>query len=504
MLIDDAATNGTNPLHIEEFKTVQELGIQLLETVNELFPGHNYDTALVDIKKVDLLFIIPIQIYILCETQARLSGIDCQTKDIKTIQSAIGRFLSLASDAKMTQSFKGSSIGESTLSLVETYLSRINTSALSNNVVQQEGVGKSRILVVDDNRLNREIIQRRLSKLSLGSDSAVDGEEALIRLTKDKYDLILLDINMPGINGYEVLSRLKSNPALCDIPVIMLSAMTDTENVVKAIEMGAEDFIPKPFEYVILKARIMSLLVRKSLQDQKEAYKKQLEQINLNLEDRVRTQVKELSSSHLAMIFALSKLAESRDQETGEHLERVKSYCDMIARTLSVYAQYDKIIDADFIETLAEASQLHDIGKVGIPDSILLKPGKLTAEEFGIMKTHTTIGAQTLRNVELKHGGNQLVRMGIEVTENHHERYDGKGYPNALAGEQIPLSARILALCDVYDALRSKRCYKLPMTHLETAGIIIAERGQQFSPEVIDAFIECHEELDKIWVQLHG
>ena len=208
-----------------------------------------------------------------------------------------------------------------------------------------------------------------------------------------------------------------------------------------------------------------------------------------HLEAQVQAQVAQVTASQLATIFALSKLAESRDPETGEHLERMREYCRILAMALADHDRYGRQIDAVFIDNVFAASPLHDIGKVGIPDRILQKPGRLTPEEFTVMKLHAQIGAETLQAVDRQHPGNAFIQMGLQIAWGHHEKWDGSGYPQGLMGEWIPLAARIVAIGDVYDALTSKRCYKEAFSHERSRDIIVAESGAHFDPEIVSAFL---------------
>jgi len=222
---------------------------------------------------------------------------------------------------------------------------------------------------------------------------------------------------------------------------------------------------------------------------------------NAELLRQIATQERQARKTKSAAIFALSKLAESRDPETGEHLARMREYCLALARVLAAHPKFSAQLTPTWIESLCEASPLHDVGKVGIPDRILLKPGPLTAEEFEIMKAHTTIGADTLHEVARDFPGNEFIDLGVEIARHHHERWDGTGYPHRLAGEQIPLSARILAVGDVYDALTSRRVYKDAFSHAESRKLIVNGRGSQFDPDVVDAFLACETEFIVIRAQ---
>jgi putative two-component system response regulator len=349
----------------------------------------------------------------------------------------------------------------------------------------------ARILVVDDLEANRDMLSRRLRLLGHFVVTAASGHEALGWLQKNACDMVLLDLMMPEMDGYQVLQAIKADQALLHLPVIMVSANDEMENVIKCIERGAEDYLPKPFNPVLLRARVAAALQKKRIYDREAQYQSELEQ-------QVRAQVKEISSAQLAAIFAMSKLAESRDTETGAHLERMREYCRVLTQHLGKLEKYRKLLDAKFVEAIYAASPLHDIGKVGIPDHILLKAGKLNLAEWEVMKTHAVIGGNTLRAVDAQHPGNLLIRMGIDIAEGHHEKWDGSGYPNALRGESIPIAARILALADVYDALTSRRCYKKAFPHEEALQIISQGAGSHFDPDVAQAFLEIDAEFIRI------
>jgi putative two-component system response regulator len=219
---------------------------------------------------------------------------------------------------------------------------------------------------------------------------------------------------------------------------------------------------------------------------------------NQELEQKVAMQVKEITSAQMAMIFATSKLAESKDPETGAHLERLRIFCKVICEYLATTNSYNGLVTPEYTECMYAASALHDIGKVGIPDSVLLKPGKLTEHEWEIMRSHTIIGANTLRAVIQKHPGNAFIRIGIEIAESHHEKWDGSGYPYGLKREEIPLSARILALADVYDALTSVRCYKAAFSHEQSRAIIVEGADKHFDPRIVEAFLNCEEQFIRV------
>lgn len=354
------------------------------------------------------------------------------------------------------------------------------------------------LLVVDDNEMNRDMLTRRLTREGYRVDVAENGRSALEKVALDKYDLVLLDIMMPEVDGYYVLAQMKASPALRHIPVIMITALEEMDSVVRCIEMGAEDYVLKPFNPTLLKARVGACLEKKRLHDQEDNYRAKIEQQNALLENRVQQQVREISEAQLGAIFAMSKLAESRDPETGEHLERMREYCRILSVFLATTPRYQGAIDKKYIDNIYAASPLHDIGKVGIPDAVLLKPGKLTEIEWVIMRTHTFVGAQTLLQVNREYPGNDLIRTGMAIAGGHHEKWDGSGYPYGLKGEEIPLVARVLALGDVYDALTSKRCYKEAFTHDASRAIIMTQSGTHFDPAVTEAFLATEEEFKKV------
>lgn len=346
-----------------------------------------------------------------------------------------------------------------------------------------------RILIVDDQPSIRDILVRQMRSLGHETIEAANGQEAIERVAAERPDLVLLDIEMPLMDGFDVLGRLRSQDATADIPVVVISAEDDMRSITRCIELGADDYMVKPFSRTILQARVGTSLEKKRMRDREREYQRQIEEYNTQLEDKVRAQVEQISTGQLATIFALSKLAESRDPVTGLHLERMREYCRVLATELKQHPGYRRTVDDRFIENLYIASPLHDIGKVGVPDYILLKPAKLTPHEASIMQTHTLIGANTLREVSERHPGNLFLDLGISVAETHHERWDGKGYPFGIAGTDIPLVGRILAVCDVYDALTSRRVYKEPYPHERSRTIIVGKRGEHLDPDMVDAFL---------------
>jgi putative two-component system response regulator len=351
------------------------------------------------------------------------------------------------------------------------------------------------ILIVDDLETNRDILKKLVVGMGHRPSFAENGLVALAKIEQEIPDVVLLDLAMPEMDGFETLTRIKNNNALEHLPVIMITGNDETEKAVTCIENGADDYVMKPFRMPLLRARIQRALKNKWLEDEKESYRLQIEEHNQTLEDRVQTQVTLITSGQMATIFALSELAESRDPETGEHLYRMCKYCKILALQVGMQAKYRSVVNPTYIDNLHKASPLHDIGKVGIPDRILLKPQALTQDEFSYMKMHATIGADTLRSVDLQFPGNSFIHMGIEIAEGHHEKWDGSGYPHGQRGEDIPLSGRILALGDVYDALTSKRCYKDAFSHDKAKEIILKSSGTHFDPDIVDAFVASEEDF---------
>jgi putative two-component system response regulator len=343
---------------------------------------------------------------------------------------------------------------------------------------------QANILIVDDTLSNLDILSEILKQKGYNIRPVTSGKQALETSLISPPDIILLDINMPVMNGYEVCERLKSDKRLNKIPVIFISALNETLDKVKAFAVGCVDYITKPFQYEEVLARVDSHV---------KIYK-----LQTKMEELVDEKIKEIFDSQMATIFALAKIAESRDEDTGMHLDRVQSYCRLLSFKLMDIPGFKTQIDLSFVENVFHSSPLHDIGKVAIPDAILLKPGKLTPEEFEIMKTHAAIGAHYLKTIYENYPNNSFIKMGIKIAMNHHEKWDGSGYPHGLTGEDIPISARIMALADVYDALRSKRPYKNPVGHRESVDIIVKGRGVHFDPTIIDTFIKIQNDFEKI------
>lgn len=354
------------------------------------------------------------------------------------------------------------------------------------------------ILIVDDAPANLELMSDLLRARGYEPRPAISGVTALAAAAVDPPDLVLLDVDMPGMDGYEVCRRLKADERLQDIPIIFVSAVfTQAADKVKALSLGAVDYVTKPFQAEEVYARVETHLRLRGLLVEVEEYSHGLEVL-------VEQKVAEIVSAQTATIFALAKLAEYRDDDTGRHLERVAAYCRILAGEMSRAPRFAAVFTPQYVENLSRAAPLHDIGKVGIPDAILLKPGKLTTEEFEDMKRHTTLGAETLASVHAQYPGNDFLKIGIEIALSHHEQWAGGGYPRGLVGEAIPVSARVVAVADVYDAVRSKRSYKPAMSHEAAREIVLESRGTHFDPAVVAAFAARADEFQEIRKALDG
>ena len=353
---------------------------------------------------------------------------------------------------------------------------------------------KPKILIVDDETTNLKILAGLLSQ-EYRVVVAKNGVQALERAAADPPpDLILLDVMMPEMDGYEVCERLRQTPHSKDIPVIFVTAMGQEKDEMRGFELGAVDYITKPISPPILSARVKTHLELKRARHQ-------LTMQNRILEEKVKKRTLQLQLTQDATILSLAGLAETRDPETGAHIRRTQHYLKVLAEHVKDHPKFGPLDEAG-IELLFKSAPLHDIGKVGVPDAVLLKPGKLTDEEFREMQKHTTYGRDALNN-----GGESLgiasffLQKAKEIAYTHHERWDGEGYPEGLKGEEIPVSGRLMAIADVYDALISERCYKKAFSHPKAVQIITEGRGTHFDPDLVDAFLEIAHEFESIATQ---
>jgi len=348
------------------------------------------------------------------------------------------------------------------------------------------------ILIVDDTPENLSVLGELLQR-SYRVRAANSGRRALqIAQSAPTPDLILLDVMMPEMDGYAVLAELRGNSATAAIPVIFVTAMDATEDEEHGLDCGAVDYITKPIRPAIVLARVRTQLDLKRARDI-------LRDQNSYLEAEVARRMAENQLIQQVSIHALARLAETRDPETGNHLRRTQEYVRTLAERLRTHPRFAQHLDSRTIEELAKSAPLHDIGKVGIPDHILLKAGKLTPEEWDIMRTHAELGSRAIAQAEADAEKTvEFLAIAKEIAHHHHEKWDGSGYPDGLAGDAIPFSARLMALADVFDALINKRCYK-PAFSFDVARNIIAEgRGQHFDPDVVDAFLDDFEQFKTI------
>ena len=348
------------------------------------------------------------------------------------------------------------------------------------------------IMIVDDTPDNI-VLMNSLLKDTYRTKVANNGERALkLAAAEPVPDLILLDVMMPGMDGYEVCRRLKADSVTAEIPVIFLTSMNHVEDEQKGFDAGGADYITKPISAPIVEARVRTHLQNKAARDF-------LRDQNAFLEAEVEKRVRELATIQDVTIMALASLAETRDNETGAHIRRTQHYVRTLASELRTHPRFTSFLSDEVIELLYKSAPLHDLGKVGIPDAILLKPGKLTPEEFEIMKTHTTLGRDAIAFAEkLLDAPNSFLRFAREIAYSHQEKWDGSGYPEGLAGDAIPISARLMALADVYDALISKRVYKPAFSHEKAVEIIIEGKGAHFDPDIAVAFTRIAEQFREI------
>jgi cyclic di-GMP phosphodiesterase len=347
-----------------------------------------------------------------------------------------------------------------------------------------------RILIVDDEPAVRHFSRLVLQAEGLPCDEAANGAEGLKALQGSRYDLILLDIDMPVMNGLEVCRRLRENPPDPHLKIIMFSGRSDPDDMAQLLLLGADDYLIKPFSPTQLQARVQASLRLKSAQERSDHLYHELLTVNKQLEQHLNVRAVDLLRARNGLVLALAKLAEYRDTETGMHLLRIQTFSRRLAEQAARSPAFAGQIDDHFIDMLACCAPLHDIGKVGLPDHILLKPARLDPDERILMQAHTTMGAETLEEVARQHGfALPFFQMSIDITRHHHERYDGNGYPDRRAGGDIPLAARIVTICDVYDALRSRRVYKSALSHETALHMMRDGAGSQFDPALLQIFM---------------
>ena len=357
-----------------------------------------------------------------------------------------------------------------------------------------------RVMIVDDDPVIVKTIEFHLNQA--GYEEFVtteDSREAMELIRSHQPDVVILDVIMPHLSGLDVLHQIRSDSDLAHLPVLIVTARTDDQTKIKALELGATDFLHKPVRSVELLPRVKNALVLKKYHDQMIAYSRRLER-------EVAERTAALSQAREEAIHVLACAAEYRDHETGNHVARVGRFCGIIAQELG-------LPDAE-VDLIEQAAILHDTGKIGIADSVLLKPERLTEDEFALMKKHCEYGHRILKAMPAdqwldegatpvsRHPRSPILEMAATIALTHHERWDGDGYPNQLAGEEIPIAGRITAVADVFDALSSKRCYKPPLPIERCVAAILDGRGTQFDPEVVDAFMQRIDDITRVVVTM--
>jgi len=343
---------------------------------------------------------------------------------------------------------------------------------------------KHKVLIVDDMPANIQPLMEIL-KSDYAIVAATSGTKAIeLAQRQPKPDIILLDVMMDDMDGYQVCKALKDSVDTCDIPIIFITALTEEHDEEKGLSLGAVDYIFKPINPSIVKSRVKNHIELKLYRD--------------HLQDLVDERTQELKAAKEATVEAMGIVAENYDPETGAHISRTKNYVKALAEKLATMPKYQDYLTKDVIEKMYISAPLHDIGKVSIDAAILTKPGKLTPEEWEVMKQHAIIGEETILMAQKRISEKMLLSVACEIAGAHHEKWDGSGYPRGLKGEDIPLAGRIMAVADVYDALISRRCYKPPFGHKKAVEIILEGRGSHFDPALVDAFIELQEDFRQI------
>ncbi len=345
--------------------------------------------------------------------------------------------------------------------------------------------GSNHVLVVDDELFNRELLEGLLVPLGYEVTLAEDGKEALEKVKEKAPDVILLDIMMPIMDGFEVARRLKEKKETKSIPIVMVTALSEVEDRIKALEAGANDFLTKPVDIAELRATVSSQMQVKAYHDHMRDYQKELEAEVAKRTKQLREAFEKIKIASLDTIYRLSRAAEYKDEDTGAHIKRMSHFSVAVAKQMN--------LDDDTIETILYAAPMHDIGKIGIPDRILQKQAKLEPDEWEIMKKHTIIGSQIMEGSDA-----EFIKLGESIALTHHEIWDGSGYPKGLKGKAIPLAGRITAVADVFDALTSKRPYKRPFSLEKSFTIIKEGKGSHFDPKVVSAFFSIEKEIISI------
>jgi cyclic di-GMP phosphodiesterase len=350
-------------------------------------------------------------------------------------------------------------------------------------------MGGPLVLVVDDEPGVRRLVSDQVARLGFATRSEADADAAVqfLRQHTDEVALVLSDVNMPGTSGVELLRSVKASDEA--VQVVMVTGMNDLLTVRECLREGAYDYLVKPFEIDELGNTVRRAVERFELLQETRRYRERLEQM-------VEARTRELRETRDIALLTMGRLAESRDAVTGRHLERISAFSGRLARQLAATGHPE--VDASFVSQIERSSALHDIGKVAVPDAVLLKPGPLDPEQQSVMRRHTTVGGDTLRAIIEPYAEHDYLTMAMHIAYSHHERWDGGGYPQGLAGEAIPLAARIVAACDAYDAITSARPYKPKLDHAEAVRRIVVDSGKHFDPDIVEAFLACADEFEAV------
>jgi response regulator RpfG family c-di-GMP phosphodiesterase len=361
-------------------------------------------------------------------------------------------------------------------------------------------LGTKSVLVIDDEPYIRSLARHLLSNRGFSCDEAATAKDALVAIGHKNYDLLLLDLNLPDMDGYEVCKQVRDRSENPHCKIIVISGRGDNEVLAGSLPQGADDFIPKPFGFAELDARVNHALRLKEAQDESDYLAGQLIFTNQEMEKTLTARSVDVQRAQDALLFAMTKMGESRDGETAGHIQRLQRYTRLLAEAISASPKWTGVVNSVFLERLDRCVPLHDIGKMGLPERLLLKAGPLTEQERALMQTHTIIGDQLLEALGREHGESLgFLGMASAIVRHHHEFYNGRGYPDKLAGEAIPPAPRLVALADVYDALRRQRFHKPPLSHQESSTIILERSAGQFDPAVLEAFAASAPEFERVF-----
>lgn len=351
----------------------------------------------------------------------------------------------------------------------------------------------TKILVIDDDLHIQDVISEILSIMDLPHSITGETSSAKRIIGKEKVDIIISDITLPGESGIELLQWCRS--LNIDTPFVLMSGTTEPTDLITALNLGTRAFIHKPFDIALIEKIVKEILGTLKYNELHRKFINSLQSDNRILEEKVKARTEEIVRTQDVAILSLASLAEIKDSETGKHIERTRSYIKCLAEYLRNHENFKHYLNDRTIELLYRSAPLHDLGKIGIPDAILTKKGKLTKEEYEVIKQHPELGGKALEFASNELGSNSFLTVASQIAYEHHEKWDGSGYPKGLKGSEISIPARLMALADVYDALISRRCYKDPIPFESTRDLILNERGKHFDPDVVDAFLKLEKEF---------